>query len=111
MNLNLMNKKWEEITMSKKNKKNKVDYFNMTPEEQMANAEMFHDVEQGEVSFLDALNYKVPTGPIAQSDYTKQIEKACLRDLEKDEDETYLSVVDHAIGYTSEKSDIDDIDI
>lgn len=91
--------------MSKKNKKNKVDYFNMTPEEQMANAEMFHDVEQGEVSFLDALNYKVPTGPIAQSDYAKQIERACLGMIEKDEDETYISEVDHAIGYVSEESD------
>lgn len=93
--------------MSKKNKKHKVDYFNMTPEEQMANAEMFHDVEQGEVSFLDALNYKVPTGPIAQSDYTRQIERACLGVIEKDEDETYLSEVDHAIGFVTDEPDVD----
>ena len=87
--------------MVKKNKNRAVDYFNMTPEEQMANAEMFHDVEQGEASFLDALNYKVPKAPIAQSDYTKQIEKACLGCIEEDEEETYLSKVGIAVNESS----------
>ena len=91
--------------MSKKNKKHKVDYFNMTPEEQMANAEMFHDVEKGDVSFLDALNYKVPTGPVAQSDYTKQIERACLGIIEKDEDDNYINEVEIAMGYVKETVD------
>ena len=87
--------------MSKKNKKHSIDYFNMTPEEQMANAEMFHDVEQGEANFLDALKCKVPTGPIAQSDYTKQIERACLSSFKKCEDEeeiNYLEGIDNAIN-------------
>lgn len=93
--------------MSKKNKKNVVDYFNMTPEEQMANAEMFHDVEKGEVSFLDALNYKVPTAPIAQSDYTKQIERACLGIIEED-DNSFLNKINTAMNDSINDEDSDD---
>ena len=95
--------------MSKKNKKHGIDYFNMTPEEQMANAEMFHNVESGEASFLDALNYKVPTAPIAQSDYTKQIERACLGKIEHDEDDNYLAEVDNALGNISVTNTDNDI--
>ena len=40
--------------MGKKNKNHEIDYFNMSPEEQMANADIFHNVEQGAISFLDA---------------------------------------------------------
>ena len=75
----------------KKNKKYEIDYFNMSPEEQMANAELFHEVETGEVSFLDALNYNVPSAPVAQSDYTRQIERACLGMV--DDKETYDEVI------------------
>lgn len=87
--------------MSKKNKKRKVDYFDLTPEEQMANANMFHNVEKGEASFLDALNYKVPTAPIAQSDYTRQIERACLGIKETDEETSYFAEVDNVISDAS----------
>lgn len=94
--------------MGKKNKNRDVDYFNMTPEEQMANAEMFHDVEQGEVSFLDALNYKVPTAPIAQSDYKKQIEKACLGLKDEDDEDTYTAEIDAVIQRDEIKDDNSD---
>lgn len=84
--------------MSKKNKKNQqFDYFNMSPEEQKANAEIFHRVEQGEASILDALNYKVKSAPIAQSDYKRQIAEACfgiINTKETDVDDAYD--VDHA---------------
>lgn len=73
--------------MGKKNKNNQIDYFNMTPEEQMANAEMFNDYEKGKISFLDDLNYKVPTAPVRQSDYKKQIERACLGIIDNDDDD------------------------
>ena len=64
--------------MSKKKKNKHNDYFNMTPEEQKANREAFHDYENGEISFLDALNYKVPTVTTSKSSYKKQIEMACF---------------------------------
>lgn len=62
--------------MGKKNKKR--DIFDMSPEEQMANAARFHEVETGEISFLEALNCKVPVGVTSQSDYKRQIEQACF---------------------------------
>ena len=96
--------------MGKKNKLYGVDYFNMSPEEQMANAEMFHDVEQGEVSFLDALNYKVPTGPKAQSDYVRQIERACLNSIVKEEDQTYLNEVHAALSHNDTDESDDEYD-
>lgn len=73
--------------MGKKKKNKQFDYFDMTPEEQMANANAFNHFEKGEISFLDALNYKVPTEPTIQSSYKKQIEEAYFEKLNKSKNE------------------------
>lgn len=88
-----------------KNKKHDVDYFNMTPEEQMANAEIFNEYEKGEASFLDALNYKVPSGVVAQSDYKRQIEEACLGIKDTDNEDNYIAELSNAMNRTEQDSD------
>ena len=112
--------------MGKKNKnkkKNQFDYYNMTAEEQKANAELFSDYEEGEASFLDALNYKVPSAPISQSSFTKQIEAACLsmntnktnetEEVEENNDESnnyYFNELDSVISNNHvESHDTDDV--
>lgn len=78
----------------KKNKKKNQNYYDMTPEEQMANAEFFNDLEKGEVSFLDSLNYKVATAPKNQSSLIRQIEEACFgfeSNKTKTNEENYFS--------------------
>ena len=67
--------------MGKKNKKKiKFDFYenDISVEEQRANAELFDELENGEASILDVLNYKGPNAPISQSGFTRQIESACF---------------------------------
>jgi hypothetical protein len=84
--------------MGKKNKKTYVDYFDMTPEEQKANAERFNSYERGEISFLDVLNYKVPNAPVRQSDYKKQIERACLGIISDNNDDNYVDEISNILN-------------
>jgi hypothetical protein len=84
--------------MGKKNKKTYVDYFDMTPEEQKANAERFNSYERGEISFLDVLNYKVPNAPVRQSDYKKQIERACLGIISDNNDDNYVDEISNVLN-------------
>lgn len=95
---------------NKKNKKDIMDYFDLTPEEQMANADMFHRVEQGEASILDVLDFKISSSSTTtQSDYTRQIERACLGMVEEDSDASYIAEVDKVISDNSITDIITDV--
>lgn len=92
--------------MSKKKNKNKaVDIFDISVEEQKANAELFHDVEMGEASILDALNLKVKHAPVSQSEYTRQIAEACFGiKSASDEDvveNNYIDSINEAMNQTN----------
>lgn len=83
----------------KKKNKHNIDYYDMTPEEQKANAERFNKYERGEISFLDALNYEVPTAPtMGGSNFKKQIEIACFGSCDVDEDTKYENDICDALN-------------
>ena len=99
--------------MGKKKKNKAADYFNMTVEEQKATAEMLHAAETGEISFLDSLDYKVPTSPKYQSSFKRQIEMACIEMMNDKKYENYESngyIADTEQIESQHISDADDID-
>ena len=73
-------------------KKKYKDIFDVSPEEQKALMDAFSDLEKGEKSILDVVQYEVPTSPKRHvGNYVHQIEDALFGedDVSEDESENY----------------------
>ena len=89
--------------MSKKNKNRKFDYFDMSYEEQIANAQMFNDLEEGTVDITQIGDYVVPEAPFGQSDLNRQIENRLLGKEDDSDRDPIRDAVENIYGTQDEE--------
>ena len=83
---------------------NAYNYAKERFKEQIANAQMFNDLEEGTVDITQIGNYVVPEAPFGQSDLNRQIENRLLGKEDDSDRDPIRDAVENIYGTQVEKS-------